>query len=420
MSENPTVWNRMVARLQGEVPADTLEAYRRANLQVFEMMDQVEAGRAACAAQGLDPWSVPRATRAEFLCAWNAYVLQTLGNDILDADYAAEPVTVGYVPPVTADQVLRFFSQVEGWMNRAQQAHANPDYVLDVQVPAELPSWSRVRPCPTSHMQGIMHAMRAVADHASAAMGFLPERAPGGPEQQAQLNLVRQLYAAAQSKARYATELHGVNPSRDLYERVDPHVRGAIELFYRVGQLIADPALATGAAAAPHVALPAPAPVSVTAAAPPAEAAGATLSAPLPGVLPGDPRFDPWCLSDPDAREAMKHESKARRALRKMWDLDPDPARTLALYEEIRAAFQRGDVDYALGGGGRVGYYHRCPWGPVLVAIRNMKLGGTRVETMQQFVYEVGALNRAEKFRRRIVTGTFQPTTEVAYGPPRS
>lgn len=399
----------MVARLQGEVPADTLEAYRRANLQVFEMLDQVEARRAACAAQGLDPWTVPPATRAEFLCAWNAYVLQTLGTDILDADYAAEPVTAGYVPPVTADQALRFFAQVEGWMNRAQQAHANPDYVLDVQVPADLPSWSLLRPCPTSHMQGIMHAMRSVADHASAAMGFLPEAAAGGAEQQAQLNRIRQLYVAAQSKARYATELHGVNSSRDLYERLDPHVREAIELFYKVGQLIANPGLATAPAAAPL-----PAPIHVTA------EAGSTLPAPLPGVLPGDPRFDPWCLSDPDARDVLRQDSKARRALRKMWDLDPEPARTLALYEEIRAAFERGEIEYATSKRRRVGYHHRCPWGPVFVAIRNVKLGGTRVGTLQQFFYDVGALNRAEKFRRRIVIGTFQPTTETEYGPQRS
>lgn len=421
-TDTPTLWTRMVARLQGEISATTLEAYRRASLQVFELMDQVEARRQECASEGLDPWAVPPATRASFLCAWNAYVLQTLGNDILDADYAAEPMTAGFVPPVTADQVLRFFSQVEGWVNRAQQAQANPDFVLDVTVPADLPSWSRVQPRPTSHLQGILHAMRSVADHASAAMAYLPKTAAGGAERQAQLNLVRGVYAAAQAKARYAMELHGASPSRELYERLDPHARGAIELFYQVGQLIADPTLARVPAPQPPgtPALPPPAPVPAKTAAPvPAAASGPWAGAAQRGVLPGDPRFDPWCLSDPGARETLKENRRAKRALRKMWELDPEPTRTLAVREEIRIAFDRGDIGYALGSGGRVGHFNCRPWGPVFVALRNQSLGGTSLRAMEHFVFDVGALNRGEKFRRRVMAGTFQQTEEVVYGPIR-
>jgi hypothetical protein len=65
----PSLWGQLLARLQGEVPADTLEAYRRA-------------------------------------CSWNAFLLQTLGDQFLDADYRANPASVGFVPPVTAEQVL--------------------------------------------------------------------------------------------------------------------------------------------------------------------------------------------------------------------------------------------------------------------------------------------------------------------------
>jgi hypothetical protein len=403
MTANPTLWGRMVARLQGEVPATTLEAYRRASLQVFELMDQAEARRSGCAAEGLDAWTVPAATRAGLLCAWNAFVLQTLGNDILDADYAAEPATVGFVPPVTADQVLTFYSQVEGWVNRAQQAHANPDYTLDVAVPAELPPWSQVEPCPTTHMRGIVRAMGTVADHVSAAMSFLPQAPPDDAQQKAQLNRIRQRFAAAQAKARYAMDLHGAVPSRELHERVDPHARAAIELFYELGQLIADPTLAMGLGPT-H----------------PARSLTTSGGVPQRGVLPGDPRFDPWCLTDPDARAVLLHDKQAKRALRKMWELDPDPAKTLALYDEIRAAFERGDVAYAATSKGRVGHFHCCPWTSVLVARRNVTLAGTALRTMQQFVYDVGAVNRAETFRRRIVVGTFQQTEQVEYGPHRA
>ncbi|WP_420125632.1 hypothetical protein [Longimicrobium sp.] len=437
MTANPTVWGRMVARLQGEVPATTLEAYRRASLQVFELMDQVEARRRAGAAGGLNPWTVPAATRAEFLCAWNAFALQTLGNDLLDADYAAVPVTAGFVPPITADQVLRFFSQVEAWVNRAQQARANPGYVLDVSVPADLPSWSRVKPVPTTHLRGLIHAMQAVADHASAALSFLPAEAPGEGEQQAQINRIHQLYASAQSKARYAADLHGAAPTRELHGRVEPHVRAAIELFYQVGQLIADPTLATETAVARPDPRPAPAvappdpPRSPLVPAPPAppHASDSALEAwsaleewagpHRRSALPGKPGFDLWALTDPVARHTLERDPEAKRALRKMWKMDPRPARTLAVHDEIRAAFGRGDIAYAGNGTTRVGHFHCCPWSPVFVARRKVSIGGTRVRAMEQFVYDVGWSHAEGTFRRRIVVGAFQETSKVEYGPHR-
>ncbi|HYR08109.1 MAG TPA: hypothetical protein VEQ60_10080, partial [Longimicrobium sp.] len=77
MPPRPTGWNRLVAKLQGEVPAAELEAFRRASAPVMELLEQVERRRLECRIDGLDPWAVPPATRAAFLCAWNAFVLQT-------------------------------------------------------------------------------------------------------------------------------------------------------------------------------------------------------------------------------------------------------------------------------------------------------------------------------------------------------
>lgn len=385
----PTVWNRLAALMQGEVSAHTLEAYRRASLPVFELMDRAEARRRECEAQGLDPWSVPHGTRAAFLCAWNAFVLQTLGNDILDADYAADPATAGYVPPPTAQQVLAFYSQVEGWLNRGRQAVANPDYRLDVHVPAELPPWQldRYRPAQTA---GILRAMRSVADHAAAAMTFLPDTDPEDPERRAQVNRIRQLYAAAESKVRYMGVLQGTAPTRDVHQRLEPYAQDAIELFYEVGQLIADPALAT-------------------------EPRGAEADG---DALPGQPGFDEWRLTDPAARLVLENDPKARGSLRTMWRMDPDPARTLAIQKAIESVLRTGKAGYAQKGGERIGHYHRCPWGPVYTANRHLTIAGTAVAASQHFVFDVGA-SGGGKFRRRIVVGTFEQTDEVEYGPQR-
>jgi hypothetical protein len=250
----PTLLGRVYAWLQDEVPATVLEAYRRASLPVFEVMDLAEARRLECATEDLNPWTVPPAVRAELLCAWNAFVLQTLGNDILDADYDDSPATAGYVPPFTVHQVLAFYAQVEEWLTRARQAHANPD--------------------------------------------------------------IRR-------------------------------------------------------------------------------------------------------LTDPEARTQLQHVPQALNALLRMWRLDPDPARTRAIHAEIQSALNRGEIAYASNGSERLGYFHCCPWSAIYVVNRPVNLGGRRLEPMQGFVYNVGALDPADGFKRGILFGNFQETGDLEYGPHR-
>jgi hypothetical protein len=406
MSDNPPLWGRMFARLQGEVPTTTLEAYRRASQPVFELMERVEARRQACAIEGLTPWTIPPATRAEFLCAWNAFVLQTLGNDILDADYDEYPPTAGYVPPVTAHQVLAFFAQVEGWLDRAQQASASPDYVLDVDVPARLPAWKEAEPCPPSHLRGLLQAMRAVGEHAAAALAILPE-AVADPEHQKQLNRIRQLHASAQSKARYAAELHGHDPTPEVQDRAEPYARQAVEMFYELGQLVADPTLigprAPAVAGAPSS--PALAPSAEPVSAAEAEPAKRPPAKP-PRPLPGQSGFDEWCLTAPAARPWRKPEETSRNAIRKMWKADPDPARTLAIHAVIQQAVKEGAVAYAVDEFGRR-YAARCPWGPVYVAVRGVTVQKVMLDAGQAFFFDVR--NGKNDFIRRIQPMKLKP-----------
>lgn len=397
-----TTWGKLLCRLCGEVPADTLEAYRRAGGAVYDLLDQVEQQRLEGRAEGLTPWTLRPAMQAEMLCAWNAFVLQHLGDTFLQADYDSDPATVGYVPPITADQILEFYAQVEGWVSRAQQAHSNPQYRLDVAVPAGMPPWSEVEPCPNTHLHGMLQAMRSVRDHAQAALLFLPDNSTlSDPKQQAQAHYMRQILAAAVSKARYAEDLHGSHPTQEVHERVEPFIKEAIEGFYLLGQMIAMPTLAE----------------------PPTEAP-APKAQPRRTPVPPEPKaddFDPWCLTDPNRREHFQSDRKARRAIDDLWRLDPDPAQTLAVQSEIDAAFERGDIDYATTKrGARLGHFFCCPWAPVYVALRSLTLGGQHLRTMQEFVFDVTAegMNLGEPFRRHIKTGAFQSTTEFEYGDP--
>lgn len=407
MTDTPPLWGRMFARFQGEVPTTTLEAYRRASLPVFEQLEQAESRRLAGATDGLDPWTLPPATRAASVCAWNAFVLQALGNDILDADDEAHPATAGFVPPVTAEQVLAWFTEVETWLDRAQQAHANPEYRLDVEVPAELPTWRDTHPCPPAHLRGMLRALHTVGEHAAASLAALEAVAPATPGQQMQMNHIRQLHASARSKARYAAELHGADATPDVRVRVEQHAREAIERFFTLGQLIADPALVP-VPGQPEPALPAAAKSTRT--------KSPSSGAKSPALL-DEPGFDIWCLTDENARAALKHDPKAEATLRRLWARDPDRAATVALQADIQSALERGDVEYAtVHTGGRVGYWHQPPWGSVYAVRRRVELNGQQLLQGERFVLALSQRRNRSAFWRRLLVGRFSEEGEVSYG----
>lgn len=387
----PGFWNRVAARLEGEVPADLLEAYRRAGLGVYGLLDELEDERLTCKIKAVHPWSLPAATQAALLCAWNAFELQTLGDQFLDADYAANPATVGYVPPVTAEQVGAFYGEVEGWLGRARQARSTTSYELDVAVPADLPPWSIVEPCPAEHRAAMLAAARSLRKRADAALMLLNEMEPPDEWRSAAQQL-RQLQAAATSKVEYAEQLTAAGGPREMHERVEALLRDGLARYYHLGQLVAMPRLIAEYGRRP--AQPAQSPLS---------AKGG---------------FDPWRITDPATRAQWKADSRAREALDSMWALDPDPRRTLAIQDAIDEALARGDVAYATSAAGqRVGNYFCCPWAPVYVARRPTTIHGTRLKPLQQFTYDVSAeeVPGGGEFKREILVGLFSRADEVDY-----
>lgn len=417
MSSQPTLWNRFCAALSGEVSADTLEAYRRASLGVYDALEHAESHREGAKSDGKTAWTLSDGTKAEILCSWNAFVLQTLGDRILDADYENNPATRGFVPPVTSDQILAFYGQVEGWLSRATQAHHNPGYKLDLAVPSPLPAWSEVEPCPNAHLFGMLEAMRAVRDHTQAALAFLSDSPPQTDAQKKGYGFIRQVQAQAETKARYADDMMGANPSLEVHERVEEHVKAAIEGFYLLGQLLAMPELAEkiGSAPPPSSANPQ---ADVVRGAFPAPLVPA-LSSRLP--LPSEAGFDLWCLTDPDAAKRFKNDREAVRALKTLFQLDPDVRRTLEIQAQINAAFARGDIEHAHDRyGAKLGHFFCAPWGSVYVAKRPVVIGDTRINPLQQFVFNVTCegVNLGAPFEREIMLGNFTPTTKFEYGDP--
>lgn len=245
MGERPTLWDRVRAWLDFETPASLLEAYRRARPSVLEVINLAQARWLEHAIEGAGPWTMPPAVRAELVCAWNAFALQTLGDAIVDADYEAHPATRGFVSPLSARQAQGFYAQVEPWLTRARQARADPGFVLDVPVPTRLPEWvdSTLDPLPASLVEGLMRAMSSLDEQLAAVTVLLPPT--GEPSWKEQLDRFLERYESAQGVARRALDLHRAGSARDVNPKVLSGVREAIEIFFELGQLIAGAAAAS-------------------------------------------------------------------------------------------------------------------------------------------------------------------------------
>lgn len=396
--ERPTLMTRLAATLHGEVAATTIEAYRRAGAAAYGEMTAADAARAEIADSGADLWSIPAGRSSQLLCTWNAFALQTLGDELVEADYRADPRTVGYLPKVTAEQTAAFLGQVESWLAAARRSAADPGFDMTAQValPAPLPGWVEVEPCPRAHLDAMLAAARAMRARAEAAIADF-QRAGSPAEHEKTAAKLAGMAADAGAVLSYAESLWSPNADQQIHERVENSLKRAIENYYALGQLLAMPALAE------RPALDGLHPTGVS----------------LP--LPGQKGFDPWCLTDPSSRAKWQKDPAARRAVDSLWRYDPDPAATLAIQGQIDAAVAAGAiVPGKMPDGSKIGYYFCCPWSAVYLVRRPVVIDGLKLRPMQQFTFDVSAEEVLEngEFERRLLTGPFHKTTKVDYCDP--
>ena len=198
------------------------------------------------------------------------------------------------------------------------------------------------------------------------------------------------LVAEAAAAADYAAGLGAAGGVAN--DEVLVQIQAAIGRYYLVGQLVAMPTLALK---------PFP------------RATGARrvrLAEPRLLPVPDAPGFDRWCLTDPRVVPVLKRAKRACRTIDALWRDDGDPTRTLAIKADIDAALFRGDV--AL----EAGHFDTCPWSPIYLVKRPVRIGGRRLHPLDEFTYVVEVVPglRQSRVRRRIVTGPFYPSRPKA------
>lgn len=412
MAHAPTLLTRIRAALQGEVSAEILDSYRGAGGSVYDLFVTSEHQRSDLAAAGKSPWTMSSQEQSGLTAAWIAFALQTLGDAYLEADYKADPGTIGFVPQVTAEQADHFYQGVQGWLAAAEQARYDKGFVLQAHLPAVLPEWVEVEPCPTAHLQAMLAAARKIVEHAQIAVADSLRAAE--PAHKADADLLRGRAAALASTLQYAESLYGsahTMPGGTMHERIETSLKSVIHAAFLLGQQAAMPALITTVTSATSLGS---SQANAAAGFLPPGFLAASHSMPLPD----GPGFDPFCLTAPQVKNQFMRDPKAREAMRYLWANDPNPKATLAIQGEIQAAMAGGGLTYAIAASGQPrGCYYCCPWSAIYHANQPLTIGGTRIHRGQEFTYDVSAEEMREggDFKREILIGNFSASDQIDY-----
>ncbi|MFD0886856.1 hypothetical protein ACFQ08_20100, partial [Streptosporangium algeriense] len=235
--------------------------------------------------------------------------------------------------------------------------------------------------------------------HAELALGLLEQAGVPG-NRLADRDRLRQIAARAATTADYAINMYTPDASTQLHELIEERLRSALETYHHLGQLVAMPTLLrTYGRPGGQNTGPVPAPV------PPATRPRRKLP------RPGQPGFDPWCLTDRKTLNRWANDPRARESITELWRHDPNPAQTLRFQEDINDGIERGDVSVLRQ------HYYCCPWAPIYRANRPILIGDRRLQAGQEFTYEASAEEILEtgRFVRKIINGPFTTTDQIDY-----
>lgn len=365
-----------VARARGYLSIEALEKHRWAGAGAYALLGELEATHPS-------PWTCPPPGQIYRLCVWNAFALQTLGDQMLAADERLEPTSPGLVPPQTHALILKFYQGSAEWLAAASQAKQGR--YPEGELPARLPAWEGATRYPRVFLDALLEATQALRLHVEACWGDF-EQHPLPKDKAHLLERLRQKRTRAQTKLDYTLRLFSPSGS-SVHPTTVQHLRLAINGYFRLGQFLAMPGLLSGYQR-PEV----------------QDVGKVEIRERLLLEEPAPPPPMPWRMIDPKARPRLEQDLVVRAALRDMWQADPDPQTTQVMFEQIQEALQRGFIAYALSPDGQpLGPHRSPPFAAVYVALMPLKLWGQRLQAGQLFSFETYRPSRGGTFRRALV-----------------
>jgi hypothetical protein len=332
--------DRLEASVRGEVSTADLSAFASGNQDAYELLDELPPQ--GCAS----------------LAAWCAFVLQSHADNLLGSGSSE-----GHCAEPAYEEARVLIQLATAWLERARSALSSADYRLDVVIPQPYP-----RPYGAQHIDEL-RAMRKTLEAVEARAGTAIEARRGEPvyeRLQPTLGIMRAALDAALVLAR------GHTPEQSIELALVQTVHAALDRGYQAGQLLAMPELLAKARVEQPVRDSSPASLAL--------------------LRPGDPAFDPWCLTDPVERRRLAAIATSVAKLDDFWAKHPEVEQLLALQSEILAALQAGTADYlpSEAAGSLKQFTSKCPWPAALWAKARISIGGQAFEEGDRFVLSAG------------------------------
>ena len=343
--------DKLEARARGEVSTAAVAAFGSGSRDAYDLLEQVPPEGPARAA------------------AWCAFVYRTLGDELLSSGSAE-----GYASEASVAHAQVAYQLAADWLARARDAAADPGYHLNVSMPQPLPRL----PHELDGQQ--LTAMRATLETLQARLGA--DVAALAPDEPVRKRLEPSLEAVQSSLDTTAAARTG---GPELLPTLAAAIHGGLDRAFSLGQLLAMPTLlASSRGDRPET---------------PSPATAATVQV----LRPGDPGFDPWCLTDPIKRRSRSESPESEVQLEEFWRGDPEPEKTLTLQAAILAAVESGAADYlppnTVGELEKIG--NRCPWPGVMYAKHLVVVGEMELHPGDCFVLAAGQEN--DEFRRELL-----------------
>ena len=240
--------------MRHEVSDANIRGYLRAASQIEDVWQQVDERIAAALTQGASPWDAYGRMRYALAFIRAARAHQIFVRELLAADAAFDPATVGYLPPVTYDQCNALCHRIEPDLQHAVAALNDPEFTPDVVLPLPLGPHVEAEDeaCPVTHLQGMIAAAREVREWAAgliAQYGTAVAHAtvPIPPEISAHVATLNARLAEADSALRFGVDLVGQasrgEATTELHEQAEDSLWNALETFFLLNQAVAMPEL---------------------------------------------------------------------------------------------------------------------------------------------------------------------------------
>lgn len=241
------------AELRGEVSDANVRGYLRAASQIEDVWQQIDDQLGALLAQGLAPWDAYARLRYPLAFIRAARTHQIAVRELLAADAAADPATIGYLPRVTYDQANALCHEILPNLQHAIAALHDPAYTPDVSLPLALgPRVEAEQACPVPHLLGMINATREVGAWAAGlaaqyrnAISHATQTPP--PEISQHLTALDAGLARAASNLRFGEDLVGQITEQaatpELHEQAEDRLWDALGEYFLLNQAVAMPEL---------------------------------------------------------------------------------------------------------------------------------------------------------------------------------